>query len=853
MGPNPCTAALAGVLACLAASPAAAEESENWDFQENTFGATNLNAQAGNGGLTAGFARTGELTVLNWPSPSYHDQVNYETSTADDARELPYFGALPNEGVFAGIYHEGRDGEGLAWLRDAPFVTTQRYRDDRSGVVVTEHRADELGLTVTAESLVLPSEDVLALRYVVARDADSTVGRVQLVFYENLAPCLDKDPHTPLQDWMFDGANDFGALYASENGAVLHFRPGEPDLSLLDGWMDTDWSDPAELAAEVADGWGAVVEAAGPGVYLAIGGDEAPEQLQIGLDGEQACQDNTGWSYAPADAFEDAADGELQGSHAAGCQATAAMTWSHDFKAHPTTAGVFRVIVAVDGEAHGALTALDQTRARSWDDLVAEVDGYWDDVLDGVRLPTTDDPELLGFAQRWAISLLQGTDRETSAIVASISTQPPYRQDWPRDSAFFNLALDVAGMHELVTEHNAFLVSVQETEDHEDDFGGITPQGAWHMNFYADGEYGGFIPFEIDATGLITWSLWNHALYLPGESARRAYLHDTIDAIVLAGDLLSGCVDDGYPYGDGTGSAREQLLEDVRAGRFPDNDDERAAALQAGDYQAFLQCPANEDDHYEIEQTLYGAHTTRLGLLAAAEAIRATCGDEDRAAWYETRAGELAVAMEGLFHDGGGDWTGRTDWMLWPYPALALDDPAMTGLAENQLAAAEAALGLEADGARYINKNTLALARAWRGDADRLAALEPLVHGLAVDVPTGTRHVGEVWVALDSDGDGSFDTYDNRTAIPHLWTASLTYLSLMALTDPERLDPVDASFDWTPCHDGVVYVEPPTVSCSCRQEGARDGGSPSSVAAAKAGLGTGLALALALASRRRRR
>jgi len=836
------------ILALLATGAARARgQSENWDFQENLFGATNLHAQAGNGGLTAGFAATGELTVLSWPSPSYHDHVDYKTSTDEDARQQPYFGALANEGVFAGIYYEGRDGEGIAWLRDAPFVTSQRYLHDRSGVVLTEHRSDELGLTVFAESLVLPSADVLAMRYVVARDADSLVGRVHLVLYENLAPALRKDPYLPQQDWMFDGDNDYAALYSAADHAVVHFRPHEADLSLLDEWMDDDWNSPEELAAAVADGWGALVENAGAGVYLTVAGDAAPDQLQLGMDAQQTCQANTGWGYAPTDAFDDIADGELEGSHAAGCQVTAALAWKHDFKANPDTAGIFRVFVAVDDTALGALTTLDEARARSWDGLVAEVDGYWGDVLDGLYLPTTDDPELLAFAERTLISLLQGTDRDTSAIVASIATQPPYREDWPRDSAFFNLALDVAGLPELVTEHNRFLVSVQEIEDHEDDFGGVTPAGAWHMNFYADGEYGGIIPFEIDATGLITWSLWTHALYLHSERARRAYLRETIDAIVRAGDLLSGCVDDGYPYGDGSG-ASEQLLADVRAGRFPDNDDERSDALEGGDYQSFLQCPANEDDDPEIAQTLYGAHTTRLGLLAAAAAVRATCGDENRAAWYETRAAELAVAMAGLYHDGGGDWTGRTDWMLWPYPALDSDDPAMTGLAQRLLADTEAALALQTDGASYVNKNTLALSRAWRADPDRLADLESLVHGLAVDVPTATRHVGEVWVSLDTDGDGEFDSYDNRTAIPHLWTASLTYLSAMALTDPSRLDLVDAEVDWAPCYDGVVFVPPPTLSCSSCQHDP-----PSRTAAIAMPALTLSALGLLLLARRQRR
>ena len=90
--------AILAVAAAAAFAPTFA--SADWDFQENLFGATNVNAQAGNGGLTAGFASTGELTVLGWPSPSYYDQLDYQTSSDADAREQPYFGADPAEGVF---------------------------------------------------------------------------------------------------------------------------------------------------------------------------------------------------------------------------------------------------------------------------------------------------------------------------------------------------------------------------------------------------------------------------------------------------------------------------------------------------------------------------------------------------------------------------------------------------------------------------------------------------------------------------------------------------------------------------------------------------------------------------------
>ncbi len=813
---RPWMAVLLGMGISIVATSAHAD----WDDMERIFGASNVNGQVGNGGLTAGFASTGELTVLGWPSPSYYDQVHYQTSTDDDAREQPYFGAAANEGLFAGLYVETAEGGEMLWLRDAPFVAQQSYLNDASGVLITEHHAWDLGLTVTAESMVRIGSDVLVQRYTVVRDQLSPVLNVRFVYYENLSPCLTRDPHLPLQDWMFDAANDFGALWMDKSDAVLHFMPEAGGLEMFDELMDDDWASMVELSDTVSAVWPTMVEEAGEGVYLALGGREAPEQFQIGMDSVAGCASVTGWDYSPTDPFVDLEDGELQGSTVAGCQTTAAMLWSHDFEANPS-AVTFEVILAAAATWDGARDALEDTREYSWDELQDEVDQHWGSLMTAANLPDTDDVDALAFAQRSLISILQGTDRDTTAIVASITTQPPYRQDWPRDAAFLNLALDVAGMPGVVSDHNAFLAGLQEVEDHEDLFGNVTPAGAWHMNFYADGEYGGHIPFEIDATGLLAWSLWTHVKYLDSDSARRAYLADVAPALLRAGDLLSGCVDDTYPYAGGS----EQLLADVRGGSYPENDDERADRMASGDYQAFLQCGANEDDHEEIVQTLYGAHTVRLGLLAAAAGVRATCGEEARADWYEARADELAEAMVGLWANEEGDWTGRSDWVLWPHPALGIDDPRMEALAEAKLAGLQDSLGLVTDGGSYANKDTLTLARHWADDDARLAELEPLILTLSGALPTpGTRHVGEVWVALDTNNDGAYETFDNRVAVPHLWTACLTYLSIMALTDPELFDTVDEDGVGLDCSDGTVELEETMDSCECRQSDGLAGG-----------------------------
>jgi hypothetical protein len=171
--------------ALLIASPAIAQI----DFVERTFGATHLGAQSGNGGLTVGLAPTGEITVLSWPSPSFHDHVEYLTAGGADARTLPHFGADDSDGVFAGLWVEIDGGEPqLTWLRDDPWTQEQLYASDHSAAIEHRYRHDALGLKVTEWTAIDADRDVLLRRALIERAPQSLVTRAWYVLYENLAP-----------------------------------------------------------------------------------------------------------------------------------------------------------------------------------------------------------------------------------------------------------------------------------------------------------------------------------------------------------------------------------------------------------------------------------------------------------------------------------------------------------------------------------------------------------------------------------------------------------------------------------------------------------------------------------------
>ena len=81
-------------------------------MSDEPYGATDINAITGNGGLSVGINEEGTITVFKWPSPSFYDHVKYMT----DSREDEDLGALPDEGVFTGIRYEIDGQEHFTWL-----------------------------------------------------------------------------------------------------------------------------------------------------------------------------------------------------------------------------------------------------------------------------------------------------------------------------------------------------------------------------------------------------------------------------------------------------------------------------------------------------------------------------------------------------------------------------------------------------------------------------------------------------------------------------------------------------------------------------------------------------------------
>ncbi|MDZ7732923.1 MAG: hypothetical protein U5R31_07210 [Acidimicrobiia bacterium] len=401
--------------------------------------------------------------------------------------------------------------------------------------------------------------------------------------------------------------------------------------------------------------------------------------------------------------------------------------------------------------------ALEQAREGGYEALADSKRAWLEELLADAPLPDTDDEAVLALARRALITLVTDTDRETGAIVASIATQSPYGEDWPRDGAFFDYALDVVGLHDWVDRHHDFYVETQQTDDDSHpvltDLG--VPPGNWGMNYYADGVVGGPIPWEIDETGYTLWNFWEHHR-ATGDTGT---LRERYPAIRLSADFLAECRD------EATG----------------------------------LQCPAIEDDNPGERQTIVGATTVWLGLDARGAFRRgARRGARTPGRWGERRD-ELATAIDAELWQGDRWGDGASAPLVWPACYRGFDDERMTSHLEVlrtrlDRTFVEPGAGEKLRG-QYEAKGLIALAKAWRDDPERLEWVRDGLRWLATEHASPDTHVmGEAWVQRDGE-------VVSVVSQPHAWEQVLFYLAALEAWPPEEVAdaPPTATVPWASC------------------------------------------------------
>jgi glucoamylase len=791
------------------------------DMTEHIFGASNTNAIAGHGGLTVGVSAEGDVTVLSWPGPSFADQLAYLSSNDLAARSEPHFGASDGMGAYLGLEVTTAKGTSLVWLRDGSFAHTQAYTQPDAPVVATTFTHAGLGLTATLTDIVSPDADVLTRRLVITRAPGSPVSALSLVLYENLSPTLSEIPMLPFADWILDPRNDFAALYDRAAGAVIHVHPSDRavmrslgdfansptdvDYGPIDELMRTTPSD-ADVDALVSQ----LDTAFPPGVAAIITTEPAPAAFQVGSDATSLCgavdhlannihalpvefpgyvlpvdpsiadsakctdslpsvRAARGWTWAPEDALANLARQALSGSRLAAGQTNAALVAPLSFGgdvAEGTAVFAFGASVADARAALAHATSIPAAARQAASESAAH------QALGSASLPDPAlGPLVTSIALRALVNLYVSRDRATGAVVASVSRQPPYFLDWPRDGSFITQALDLAGILPFASQRGEWYATVQRQEAAPENllFDPDTPTDpdtgepefpayAWEMNYFADGQPGGPIRFEIDNTALHVWAMVVHAATLGGAD-RDAFLGAVWPSLKSALHLLARWRD---PW-------------------------------------THLDWPASEDDQFQLTSTLHGATAVYSALVAGAR-LAHFVGDEDAAQEALGRSLELHDAMvaafldpaTGLFHDttsgapggnAGSTDLGSTAWLAWPARLLAPDDPRLEAQLTNDMGLVLQDLRGETAGAAYDAKTVVAAALLGRDGGSRDMAREAVSRLAAMATPD-TMQFGEVFVTTQPaqpDG-GSAPAFSQRVATPHVWEGTLFYLAAMALS-----------------------------------------------------------------------
>lgn len=842
-------ARIAPVLALLLATAASTAQPRPVALSavEHALGASPVHMVAGHGRLTAGVTRDGDLAVLTWPSPSCCDQLTHLSSNALDARTRPRTGVHEGFGVALGVVVETASATRVEWLHDpARWRPVAGYADERSlQPRVTYTRVDG-GLTITLDDAVLPSPDVLQrrVRYVRSSDAAGAgIRSVALMVHANLGLTQNVIPRLPFGDVLADSRNDFGVVHDSALGAFIHFRPtdrapindipalvGAPTLAADHfGPMDALLRRDGDLTAEASALAAALDTTFTRGVYAVVGSEPRADAFHAGREGDEFCDelgrmvDNVlalrtsgivlpidpglatgfrcpdavrpsrlaaarGWTRSTPSAWSLASTNALAGNPVAAYLNDSAMRVPFTTSGMSGEARVLIAFGATAAEARGAYTTASGLMP---DEVIRRDSAEWTRRADSLvvpdhlpeTIPMEDRARIARAARRAMLHVLNGTDAATGMVVASIARQAPYGLDWPRDGAFFDDAFDIGGLPgnttrrldwalPLARENPLGQSAINPLTDPRPPIDPRTgtrqyPEAAWEMNYYNTGEMGGFFRFEIDNTALMVWTASTHLAFLSNEE-RMTTAARWWPRIQRSADLLA----------------------DWR------------------DAETGLPALANEDDNAAFTATLHGGTTVFASLEAAARVAR-LMGQPTVAARWERRASELRDALVRRFYDPtmqrfvndvsgaaasnpGSSALGATAWMVWPASMFPVSDPRvarqMRSDMERVLAVLRGDPGTE--GGAYLTKTMLAAAVfvARGGDPTLRPLVEESLVRMARDVITeDTQVMGEVFITL-RDADGGVTARENRVSIPHLWEATLFYLTTMALSEPTRFD-----------------------------------------------------------------
>ncbi|HOZ48641.1 MAG TPA: hypothetical protein PK468_18675 [Candidatus Hydrogenedentes bacterium] len=466
---------------------------------ERLWGPADATAAVANGSLAVCVNGTGRLTACHWPSPGYYNQISYRTVSS----EAPLLGVEAHHGAMWGLRADGK----TSWVTAPPW--TARQFSFRAGEVDTECRWPDSDRVVLQRTLVHTDRDILATHIAVKMDGEPA----PLIWYADFSPCTRVIPELPVADWLLDAWNDFAAFADGDRPTIYHFRPRDPG--------SVAWRQAEEWAATGA--MGAHASELGSGVWIGITSDTAVVGLQCGT------------TDGPDSAFEQAARGVLGGRGAAVGRCNSALMIEPHVEEDAYSASIYVAFGASRAEVD---SALEHAVTGGFESMAVGNTVRWWARLAPAALPAMRDPELADLCRRCLIAILGNVDRRSGAIVRAPISQPPLALDWPRHGFWIDLALDLAGYHDLVERHTLFYARLLRSRDAPGKPAGSVPAAA-----YSNGvEALPHMALEPDAVAWILNACWRHARFLESEERQR-YLNQMWDPIRQGADFLVSWVD----------------------------------------------------------------------------------------------------------------------------------------------------------------------------------------------------------------------------------------------------------------------------------------------------------------------
>ncbi len=733
-------------------------------LSETVGGGSNTVTAMGNGSLSAGVSPWGELVYLRWPAPSYYDHLRYVTRAYGviygmfRVRDVRYgsdapcgdwnkygrpYEKYPHLGARAGLMTERG---GTAWMDDPLWVSGRSYDPEGSHILSTtlegEQDTGAEGIQLTAEQWIMPDRDLLVQQF-----SSSTLSLDSFFYHATFAPWMNIPASLGNNDSKRAG---FACVFCPEEEVLVWFYPKRRKDRVVIKRNIRSIRSTVELDRFCPGG----------GIFIAMGAVEPLKSFQVGAD-------RAGRSHgAPLGGRADTQDGKLQENRFHIGHVDAALQF--DISPRDT----ITLLTSLSDTALEAGRILDRSRNAGAANLRETSIRLWDGERTSIHMPAGLKERDKRVGLRSMQNLLAGRDARTGAFVASLTRQPFYACDWPRDGAFYDLALDLAGLSDKVHDHLLFYRRNQRKKrlafspawliNFRSPF--YNPRGHWHSNMNTDGTPGFFnvIPIEIDETSLMVWDIWRHEQYVPDHEKAR-YRDDFRETVTWA---MEGIL----PFLDRKKGWTKKIFE---------------------------------DDNPWITATLHGASAVLTALAAGSDLARKWgFSSEKESSWGEAasilRKGMLErIRDPKTLSDAG--WRG-IQWSLFPAPLFEnyeSDDcrPFLDILIEDMVNKVIHKKG----GVGYLGEQLFMFAFSTRGrDRDTLPGKVPegemrfgefkekVLDLLTGEVPVeGTDCYGELGLWKNVDGK---DIIQNRTSIPHLWNGVTLYLALVALYEPERLE-----------------------------------------------------------------